>query len=373
MNRLQKRNMFYTVIGEAAMASRFIALIAVSALLVSITAQAEVEVKPFGFFQLTAESRDQDSPDDNFAFGADRIRFGFKIKDTDSVLGGTPFGGLQVDFNKSPLDKTVEGPNGKSVDLPAVIKDAYAGYKFNDAASIKMGQFKTPLGMDFNTSGKKLDITKRGLEKALVLERAVGVMLSGRKIGGGFGYDIGVFNPAGRGSASPVGDRGDNNSFAGRLMFDGEDVAGSGGKLHVEAAYGSDEAPSGAEDYDVWDVAGSFKRGIVTVKAEYISGSNVDGVDGDDQFAWYLHGGVMVHPKVEAVIRYYDTEFDPDVGSSTDLSNIYLGVNVFLGSNKTNGRLQVNYVLAGGDETDFEGVGKTFKDDAIVVQYQASF
>ena len=355
------------------MASRLIALIAGSALLASISVHAEVEVNPFGYVQLTAESRDQDSPDDNFSFGADGVRFGFKIKDTDSVLGGTAFGGLEVDFNKNPLDRTVEGPNGKSVDFPAVIKDAYAGYKFNDAASIKMGQFKTPLGMDFNTSGKKLDITKRGLEEALVLERALGVMLSGREIGGNFGYDIGIFNPAGRGRASPVGNRGDNNAFAGRVMFDHDDVAGSGVKAHIEAAYGEDEAPSGAEDYEVWDIGGIFQRGIVTVKAEYISGSNIDGIDGDDQFAWYLHGGVMVHPKVEAVIRYYDTEFDPDVGSSTDLSNIYLGVNVFLGSNKTNGRLQVNYVLAGGDETDFEGVGKTFKDDAIVVQYQASF
>jgi len=140
MNRLQKRNMFYTVIGEAAMANRLITLIAGSALLVSIAAQAEVEVKPYGYFQLTAESKDQDSPDDNFKFGADRVRIGFKVKDTDSVLGGTPFGGLQVDFNKDPLDKTVDGPNGKPVDLQAVIKDVYAGYKFNNAVSFKMAR-----------------------------------------------------------------------------------------------------------------------------------------------------------------------------------------------------------------------------------------
>jgi len=227
--------------------------------------------------------------------------------------------------------------------------------------------------MDFNTSGKKLDITKRGLEKSLVLERAIGVMLSGRKIGGYFGYDVGIFNPSGRGAASPVGDRGSENAMVGRVHFDGEDVAGSGGKLHLEAAYGTDEAPSGAEDYDVWDIGGIFKRGNVTVKAEYISGSNVDGVDGDDQTAWFLHGGVMVHPKVEAVIRYYDTEFDPDGGSSTDLTNVYFGVNAFLGSNRLNARLQLNYVLAGGDETDFTGLGKNFKDDAILVQYQSSF
>jgi hypothetical protein len=43
---------------------------------------------------------------------------------------------------------------------------------------------KTPNGMDFTVPGWNLDIIQRGLlEKALVLERGFGVMLSGRLIG----------------------------------------------------------------------------------------------------------------------------------------------------------------------------------------------
>ena len=80
--------------------------------------------------------------------------------------------------------------------------------------SVKVGEFKTPVGMDFNVSGKKLDITQRGVEKKLVLERSLGAMVSGRKIGDMFSYDIGVFNPTNRSSAVSSGVLGDGLAYA---------------------------------------------------------------------------------------------------------------------------------------------------------------
>ena len=154
--------------------------------------------------------------------------------------------------------------NSGNPDFPGIIKDIEVGYKFSNAASLKIGQFKTPMGMDFNTSGKKLDITKRGMEKGLVLERAVGVMLSGRKMNG-FGYDIGIFNPAARSSADAKGTRGNDNSIVGRLMYDKDG-------LHVEGSIGTDQtSTAGMSDYDVWDIALSQKSGPWTFKTEYIS------------------------------------------------------------------------------------------------------
>jgi hypothetical protein len=54
-----------------------------------------------------------------------------------------------------------------------------------------------------------------------------------------------------------------------------------------------------------------------------------------------------------------------------------LGANFFLGSNKTNGRIQVNYVISGGDDagstTPFAGTAKGYTDDALLAQYQVSF
>ncbi|MEE8343339.1 MAG: porin [Gammaproteobacteria bacterium] len=318
-----------------------------------VVTQAEVEVKWFGFAQLTAEARDQDKPNDGLRFDADRIRIGFKLKE------GKIFGKLQIDFMKNT------NRNAGNTDLPAIIKDAEVGYKFSNAASLKIGQFKTPLGMDFNNSGKKLDLTKRGMEKGLVLERAVGIMLSGRKMNG-FGYDIGIFNPAARSAADAKGTRGKDNSYVGRLMYDSKG-------FHVEGAYGVDQtSTAGKSKYSVWDIAGSYKSGPWTFKAEYISGDNVDGDATQDEEVWFVHGGYKFNKRFEAVMRFY-TGDHTTAGVKTDLSNTFVGMNFFMGSKAVNGRLQVNYVFAGGDTGGAYKGQRGYKDDALLVQYQVSF
>ena len=371
----------------------------------------DVKVKWFGFAQITAKQGDglDPGPGDNKAtdptFGADRVRFGFKIKD------GNVFGGLQADLNRNHA-------KAKAGTLNETIKDVYAGYKFSNAASIKAGQFKTPVGMDFNTSGKKLDITQRGMEKGLVLERAAGIMLSGRKIANGFGYDLFYGNPAGRGAASPLdpaaktefvidqntgtlvskdisgpgGKTGNTNSYAARVMYD------MGKMMHVELGYGVDETVvtgTGFDDYEVLDFAMKMKMGKAhTIKFEYIDGSNVKGNSLVDESVWYAHYGYLVNKSVELVARHYqadiDVSADPAVpgstGGSRTLTNTYLGANFFLGSNKTNGRVQLYYVVAGGDNnTDGTGNsyldasdesaagGSAYYDDVILAQYQVSF
>ena len=51
-------------------------------------------------------------------------------------------------------------------------------------------------------------------------------------------------------------------------------------------------------------------------------------------------------------------------------------MNLFLGSTKTNGRVQLNYVMTGGDDagssTPYNGLGG-YTDNAILAQYQMSF
>lgn len=329
-------------------------ILAIGALLLApISAQAELEVKWFGFAQLTAEIRDQDAPNDDLEFDADRVRVGFNLKE------GKIFGKLQLDFMQN------SSRNAGNPDFPAYIKDIEAGYKFSDAASLKIGQFKTPLGMDFNTSGKKLDITKRGMEKGLVLERAVGIMLSGRKMNG-FGYDIGIFNPAARSAADPKGVRGTDGAYAGRVMYDQDN-------FHIEAAIGVDQTSDPAkDDFEVWDVAASFKSGPWTFKGEIISGDNVDGDPAREEDVWYLHGAYKFSDRYEGVIRHYYGEHD-NGGFKTDLSNTYVGVSIFLGGNKMNGRIQANYVFAGGDTHGVYQGQRGYRDDALLMQYQISF
>ena len=351
------------------MKKSIISLAVAAGLIASMPAQAgDVKVKWFGFTQITAAQGDGLDPvaktQTGPVFGADRVRFGFKLKD------GNVFGKLQADLNRKH-----ESTAAKSGTLPEIIKDAVAGYKFNNAASIKVGQFKTPVGMDFNVSGKKLDITKRGMEKALVMERAAGGMLSGRKIANGFGYDLFFGNVAGRGAAHAGGTVADDNSMAARVMYD------MGKMMHVELGYGVDEnSTAGSDDYTVIDLGFRMKMAAMTIKAEYIDGSSVKGVDGNDETVWYAHFGYNLGKTTELLVRHYQADQDIAGGGSASLTNTYLGANFFLGSNRTNGRVQLNYVIAGGDDagstnpySGVAGVKNGYFDDVILAQYQVSF
>jgi hypothetical protein len=322
----------------------------------------EMKVKFFGFTQVTAEAGDglKKSETDNLdglRFGADRVRFGFKAN-MDKV-----FAKLQVDFQKSD-------DGSKTGQMDEIIKDAEVGYKFMNELSVKVGEFKTPVGMDFNVSGKKLDITKRGMEKKLVLERSLGAMVSGRKIGDMFSYDIGVFNPANRSSAVSDGVLGDGLAYAARVMFDLKKT------LHAEVSYGSSEEAGGAgtEDYSVWDAALSYIWQDLTLKAEYISGEDIKGVTGADEEVWYLHAGYRFNPMFEGVVRHYQADNDL---TDKDLGNTYIGLNIFLNEKKKfPARIQLNYVVTSGDDgfiNGYSGTTKGFLDDVFLAQFQAAF
>jgi len=377
------------------MKKQLLTLAVAAGLLAAGPAQAEVKVKWFGFAQVTGEQLDQrkSSNTDGMEFGTDRVRIGFKLKD------GNVFGKLQIDFEKTDNPRQVG-----SVD--EIIKDVEVGYKFSNAAKVKLGVFKTPIGMDFNGSGKKLDITKRGMEKSLVLERAPGIMLSGRKIANGFGYDIFYGNPSGRGSASVTrgadltvvdtgtGDdltaspaaAGSENTTVVRVMYD------MGKMMHMELAIGKETSvgtmtitdslgvvtTASVEDYEVMDFGFRFKSGPSTVKFEWIDGENVRGVKGNDEAVYYIHYGHMIGKKTELVARYYNADQSRGSGApDSDRQNTYLGANFFLGSNKTNGRVQVNYVIVGGDDIDstnpYTGRAAGYSDNALLTQYQMSF
>ncbi len=367
------------------MKKSLLTLAVTAAMAVPMAASAAPSTKFFGYSQITAAVGGA-SPNDGIRFGADRIRLGYKVKN------GSAFGKLQVDFNKTDASGTpkcdsaefvtdsttnpittgkalTECSGSTNIGVPEIIKDAVVGVKLNKMAKVSAGVFKTPIGMDFNTSGKKLDITKRGMEKPLVLERAAGLMISGRKIGG-FGYDLGIFNPAGRsGAVNGPGVLGQNNAYAARGMFD---MAG----LHLEASAGwSENAANNASGdgsaYKVWDVAARYKTGPVTAKFEYINGQDIKGKPGEDETVWYLHGGYKINNMIEAVARYYAASHNPATGDSTSLSNLYIGANVFLA--KYDARVQVNYVVAGGDTDTYEGHSKGYTDNILLGQLQVGF
>ncbi len=311
--------------------------------------------KPLAYAQLTAEKPDSSGGID---FDADRVRAGIQYQE------GALFGGILLDF---AVDDAGDRSPGT---LTNVIKDVYVGWQFDPRFSLKLGQFKTPVGMDFNTPGHRLDITKRGLEKPLVLERDPGLMLSARNLGSGLGFDIGVFNPAGRsGATRHANDQsGESNAYAARVLLDRPG-------LHLEASVGGSEDAAGLStpDYQVYDLGAVLKLGQATLKAEWISGRNILGMSDREQDVGYAHIGYRIGPQWEAVLRHYDAQSRLSGSPDTDLANTYLGFNFWpLISGPVSLRLQMNYVIAGGDRGSFTGLGG-YRDDAVLAQLQLAY
>lgn len=304
------------------------------------------------FAQLTAEH--VEGLDDGVGFGADRIRI--RLEGTRGVLTG----GFMLDFG-------VEDPGDREPGaLANLVGDLYLNYRPDANHLVRFGQFKTPIGMDFNVSGGNLDITKRGLDAGLVLGRDLGVMLSGRRVWKGFGYDIGLFNPAGRSLATEHirGQVGDDSAPVVRLHYDS-------GSWHAEIAHGRSDAAGGpgTRTYRVSDAAVSFRRHDWNAKVEWIEGQDIRGATGWVERVYYFHGAYRLGPRLELVARYYRGR-NTLSEASTELSNTYLGATAHVWSNgPMSGRLQVNYVVAGDDGTGYTGL-RGFRDDAILLQFQ---
>jgi len=317
-----------------------------------VPAQNDIEFRWRSFAQLTAER--VETSGDSIAFGADRVR---------TILEATRdqlTAGIMLDFGVRDLGQREPGA------LANVVGDLYLNYRPSENHTIRFGQFKTPLGMDFNIPGEDLDITKRGVEAGLVLNRDLGVMLSGRRLGSGFGYDVGLFNPAGRSGATAHQDSqvGQDTAPVVRAHYDTP-------RWHVEAAHGRSEHAGGPGtlDYRVSDVGMIFREDRWVVKGEWVEGRNIRGIDGWTERVYYLHGAYRLRPGLELLGRHYEGT-NRLGGVSTRLKNTYLGLTAWVweGSSMM-GRLQVNYVIAGGDKAGYSGI-RGFRDDAILVQFQ---
>ena len=365
--------------------------------MVDTGAPAKVEWKSkhkfFGFSQIGVRAGDgaKLGDDADIGFDFDRVRLGWKY------FSGPLAGKVFLDFAKNGSD------NG-SVGVPDMIKDAFISYKFDDAAIIKAGVIKTPVGMGFTIPGWNLDVIKRGFDKKLAFERAAGLMLSGRDIGfgndgkvnglemgherpwKGFGYDIMVSGATGRsgavnskfGNNKKVAKSNQTNTYMGRLMFDWTQA------LHTEVGYGvgKGQTDGSGEDYKVLNVGIDSHFDRANVKAEYYDVQNIRGTDGWDMNTLALTATYYITDTIEFAVKdIRGTETRG--GADADAANTYIGLNYYINpkNNKMDRksrrgrnrhRIQLNYVLADVDK-EFKGVGALFKDDAFLAQYQFKF
>jgi hypothetical protein len=317
-----------------------------------VIAQDKPSFRWQAYGQLTAERTD--GVDDTFVFDTERLRARLQL-DTAKLTTVAQF------------DFAVNEPSARRPGaLTNSILDLNVAYRFAARHRVVFGQFKTPLGMDWLLAPDKLDITKRGMEFGLVLNRAFGTMVSTTTPIAGFSYDIGVFNPAGLSSATRYIDSqvGQDATSVARVRYDKA-------RWHAELAHGiADHAGGpGSSDYSVSDFAVRYTTDAWTFKTEWIDGHHVRGDPARDESVYYAHGGYRLSPQLELVARHYDGKSRIS-GTSTELSNTYLGFSRHFGhTEKVDTRLQINYVIAGHDRTRYTGV-RGFRDDAVFVQLQ---
>lgn len=303
------------------------------------------------YAQLAAEHLDGDAGID---FGADRMRFA-ALASSNRLSGG------------AQLDLGVPDPSGREPgSVLNGLLDVFVDYRLAVRHRLRAGEFKTSLGMDFNIGGHLLELTKRGMDAGLVLARDAGVMVIANGLGRGFGYDIGIFNIAGRSLATDYNQtqEGEDNAFAARGRFDS-------GPWHAEWAYGDTAAAGGpgTADYGVADAALRYQGGALTVKLEWIGGEHVRGDRQRREQVYYVHGAYRIQENYELVARHYAGR-SKLAGQSTDLSNSYIGFSWWpYERDGMQGRLQLNYVFAGGDGHAYTGV-QGFRDNALFVQFQ---
>ena len=348
----------------------------------------------FGFSQLEARTGDgqiADNQDSKIAFGAQRIRLGWKYE------AGKVRGKVFLDFNQKHEDIKKTGDGAV---MPSMVKDAFVSYVADPAFVVKLGLIKMPNGMSFTMPGWNLDIAERGFDKKLVMERNTGLMVSGRAIGGsgkvdglemgherpwvGFGYDVMMANQASR-SAVAKSSKNGGNSYAVRGMYDNTET------LHLEASYAITEnakglsGVAGGEDYSNINLGIDSNLGELSLKAEYFDAKNIKGTKDWNEKVITATVGYFVTPSLELVTKYMKGDAEGNAAADMSLSNTYLGFNYFLSSPKTDfsrkskrnrnqHKVVFNYVVANGDtdtwnQADLGG----YLDDTFIAQYQFKF
>lgn len=97
------------------------------------------------------------------------------------------------------------------------IVDAYGEYKFSDAAKVRVGKFKTPVGLEQLQSDPNTMFTERGFASNLTPTRDIGIQLAGDLLKETLEYQVGIFNGNADG-ANTDGDLDDKKDIAARVF-----------------------------------------------------------------------------------------------------------------------------------------------------------
>jgi len=301
----------------------------------------------WGQFRMTVDDREQFSAD------TDKAGSGYLKNDGESVafsiprlrlyILGTVFKPwmrykIEVELANLKSDAKVNINNGR-------ITDGYVEFAKSPAATVRVGQYKVPFGLEELTSDTKLEFVDRSIASAKFAPgRDIGAMLSGQFFDKKFGYQAAMFNGAGQNNPQ------DDKAFlyTARVVYDplGEYKLIEGAVddpqknlLHFGLAYRLGEVPRGLSSVGVFqnpndetalgfEAAWKYKR--FYAMGEYFQqtdsqknptvGPDINANGFDAQF------GVFVVPKSQEIaVRYAEIEPDEDVNDAkqTEMRLVY--------------------------------------------------
>jgi phosphate-selective porin OprO/OprP len=138
-------------------------------------------------------------------------------------------GGQNDSFLWRIVRPTLEGQLGKLVafkltpdfagDTPSLV-DAYVDLRFDPRATLRVGKFNGPIGLERLQSSSSLAMMERAFPTELAPNRDIGVQLQGEFAQGRVSYAAGVFNGAADGRDASASDPDDEVEFEGRVFFE---------------------------------------------------------------------------------------------------------------------------------------------------------
>jgi phosphate-selective porin OprO/OprP len=147
--------------------------------------------------------------------------------DQRSFLDGD--GGQNDGFLWRIVRPTLEGQLGRLIafkltpdfatDTPSLV-DAYVDVRFDPRATLRVGKFNGPVGLERLQSSSSLAMMERAFPTELAPNRDIGVQLQGEFAQGRVSYAAGVFNGAADGRDASASDPDDEIEFEGRVFFE---------------------------------------------------------------------------------------------------------------------------------------------------------
>lgn len=290
----------------------------------------------WGQFRATIDDKDQyDNDTAGSGLGQpDGTSVSFAIHKLRPYLQGTvykPWLKYKFEFELGPL-QTDATHNINS----ARLTDAFVEFAKWQAATLRVGQYKVPFGMQELTSDTRQEFVDRSIVNAkFAPSRDIGLMLYGAAWEKKFGYQVGYFNGAGQNN--PQDDR--QQMYAARVwidplgeykLFEGANDATHKHILHFGLGYRGGEVMKGtatagvfqnvnnetAADFEVaWRWSRLFAMGEYFVQADQLNNPTV-GPDVKAQ-GWHAEFGVMVEPTHhELALRYAELEPDKNVSDA---------------------------------------------------------